>query len=235
MDFVIASMGAVLALAFVVAGTLKLLNPPAFAQTLMSFGLPRLFASPLSVALPIAELTVGGLVCVSAYIGGVSAAALLTIFSAVIVINLVIGNRPECQCFGQLNSKPIGKDTLFRNGILIVAAIAVALRGYPGHSFLWQALAHTFGIKIGVTLAASMVFAIQSWIMLHLIRQHGRIAARVEAIEGRFLISPEVHRTLSAKAPGPQIGSLAPEFDLRGQPEPLFRWQNCENLDALSC
>jgi hypothetical protein len=67
-----------------------------------------------------AELTcAGALVPGSAATwGGAGALALLAIFIFGIAVNMARGRRPDCHCFGQIHSAPVGWTTLVRNGCL---------------------------------------------------------------------------------------------------------------------
>src|SRR6266571_3913788 len=98
----------VLSLVFLVAGFTKLADRTGSRQALLDFGVPARLATPGGLLLPLAELAV--------------AVALLLLFIAGIAFNLARGRRPECHCFGQVSSRPIGWSTLLRNLVLAAAA-----------------------------------------------------------------------------------------------------------------
>jgi hypothetical protein len=116
-----------LAAVFAVAGAAKVTNLKASRKTVADFGLPDVLANPLGSALPFAELTVAVLLLPvrSAWWGGWGASALLAAFIAAIAVNLAKAHMPNCQCFGQIQSKPIGWPTLARNGALALCAALV--------------------------------------------------------------------------------------------------------------
>jgi len=119
----------VLVVVFVAAGWAKLSDPAGTRQAVVDFGVPRPFAPTVAAALPLAELTVAGLLLFadSAVWGAVGAAVLLTLFVTGMVVSLARGRRPDCHCFGQVRSAPVGAGTLVRNAVLIgVAAFVIA-------------------------------------------------------------------------------------------------------------
>src|SRR5437764_601483 len=113
-----------LAVVFVVAGLAKLADLDGSRQALRDFGVPARLASPLGTLLPLAELVVAGALVptASAWWGALGALALLLLFIGGIGYNLAHGRTPDCHCFGQLHSAPVGWPTLLRN--LVLAAVA---------------------------------------------------------------------------------------------------------------
>jgi hypothetical protein len=87
--------------------------------------------TPLGILLPFAELavTVALIVTPIALYGAVGALVLLILFIIGISANLSLGRNPDCNCFGQLHSEPIGASTLIRNVILAVIAGLVVWQG----------------------------------------------------------------------------------------------------------
>src|SRR5437764_1451984 len=106
-----------LAAVFAVAALTKVADRAGTRQAIMNFGLPALLAGPLGLLLPAAELAVAVALVptVSAWWGAIGAFTLLLLFSAGIGVNLARGRRPDCHCFGQLHSEPVGWPTLARN------------------------------------------------------------------------------------------------------------------------
>ena len=47
---------------------------------------------------------------------------LLSLFVIAIAANLLLGRRPDCNCFGQIKSTPIGWTTVVRNAVLACGA-----------------------------------------------------------------------------------------------------------------
>jgi peroxiredoxin len=116
---------------FLFAGTAKLINRAGLRKALRDFGLPSLFGRPLAVLLPFLELSVAAVLLPTrlAWYGAWGALALLLVFLLAICVAMLRGRKPDCQCFGQLHSAPVGWLTLVRNGILAALAGWLVSRG----------------------------------------------------------------------------------------------------------
>lgn len=216
-----------------VAGIAKFADPQRTRKGVLDFGVPTWAAGPLGILLPSAELALAVLLIpVSTVIwGSLGAIALLLVFIAGIGINLILGRKPECNCFGQLHSKPISWQTLARNCILAGGAGFVLWAARQGSSMSvvgWTnglSDAETVGVLLGV--AALAAIAAEGWLTLHLLRQNGRLLLRMDILEARVGISGAA--SMPAIAPtGLPIGSPAPAFEL-----PLLSGRSTVTLDTL--
>jgi thiol-disulfide isomerase/thioredoxin/uncharacterized membrane protein YphA (DoxX/SURF4 family) len=222
MDIVILFARLLLAAVFVVAGVAKLADREGSRRAVADFGVPAALAAPLGILLPLAELAVAAalLPTATSFWGAVGALVLLLLFVAGIGANLARGRRPDCHCFGQLHSSPAGWSTLARNGALAaIAALVVwqGLEGEVGPSVVgWIGALSTAQLLI---LAAGTVvlalLAVQWFFIFGMLRQNGRLLARLNAVEDRLgaagLAPSEngAHRTS-----GLPVGSPAPAFAL---------------------
>src|SRR5215208_3574986 len=190
MDVVLLLARLLLASVFVVAGVAKLVDRAGSRRAAKDFGVPTALAPALGILLSLAELAVAValILASSAWWGAVGALVLLLLFVVGIAANLARGRKPECRCFGQLHSEPAGWKTLVRNGVLAAVAGFVVWRGYGGagpSAVGWLAglsTAQLLGLSVGVVLLGMV--AAQWWFLLALLRQNGRLAMRVEALEG---------------------------------------------------
>jgi hypothetical protein len=157
-----------LTLVFLLAAATKLVNPEAFRKVLPDFGVPRLLVRPFALLLPIFELTLAAALLPSAlsWYGAWGALALLSIFTLAAGIAKWRGRTPDCNCFGQLHSAPIGFFTVFRNGALALCALLVAaeVRTHPRPE-IWTLLAGLHGDErkaaiVGVCAVAFYLFYI---------------------------------------------------------------------------
>jgi methylamine dehydrogenase accessory protein MauD len=232
-DLLLLSARLLLAAVFTVAGVAKLADRKGSRQAVEDFGVPARLSGVVATVLPVVELGVAiALILTSfAWWGALGALALLATFVAAIVVNLARGRHPNCQCFGQLHTAPVGRSTLIRN--LVLAAIA----GFV----VWQgqldvgasATAWLFGLSVleaaGLVLLVLVVvvLVLEGWLGFNLLRQHGRLLLRVEELEKR--LHPEApslgaEQQQAAPVLGLPVGNVAPEFrlpDLEGETRTL--------------
>jgi uncharacterized membrane protein YphA (DoxX/SURF4 family)/thiol-disulfide isomerase/thioredoxin len=202
MDLVLLASRLVLAFVFLLAAVAKLFDLPGTRQALVDFGLPERPARAVAPALPLAELAVAGALVPSATAraGAAAALAMLVLFSAAVAFNLGRGRKPDCHCFGQLHSSPVGAVTLGRNAALAALAALVAWRGSGSPSWLGELRgAEVAGLVAGLVLFGLVV--VEGWFILALTRQQGRLLLRLDAIEGR------------GEQPGLPLGTPAPPFE----------------------
>jgi peroxiredoxin len=221
MDVALLVLRLLLAVVLAVAGIAKLADRRRSASMLRDFGFPAAWAPTLGVFLPLAEVAtaLALLPVTSARYGAAAALGLLIAFCAAIGVNLVRGRTPDCQCFGQIHSGPVGWPTLARNGVFAIAAALVVWYGWgdPGPSAMgWlDALTGADWVwLVGGTVVLALV-ATQSWLLVQLLGQHGRLLMRLDALESRFAASaaPAMDGFPEAEA-GLPIGSPAPKFAL---------------------
>jgi methylamine dehydrogenase accessory protein MauD len=213
MDWIALLGRLLLAIVFLVAAAGKLTDRQGSRTALADFGVPSWMAAPAAVVLPVAELVVAALLLFGATArwGAIAALGLLGLFIAAMAISLARGRRPDCHCFGQLHSAPVGWPTLSRNGALAVLAGLVLWRGgegaHVGSTFAGAGAGATTWIALGVALFALALAAAEAWLLLNLLRQQGRVLGRLEAAEAALGIVPVA---------GIPVGEQAPEFELRG-------------------
>jgi methylamine dehydrogenase accessory protein MauD len=204
---------------FAVAGLAKLADRAGSRQALINFGVPTALAAPGGTLLPLVELVVAALLIPpqTAWWGALGALLLLLAFVVGISYNLARGRTPDCHCFGQLHSAPVGWPTLVRNAVLAALAGVVLWQGptYPGASVVGWLGAVTAGqvvSMVGGLLLLALLLA-EGWLLLNLLRQNGRLLLRIEALEERLGAAPAGN---SATQPviGLPVGTPAPSFEL---------------------
>ncbi len=199
---------------FALAGAAKLRDRPGTRSTLEDFGLPATLAGPGALALPIAELVVATLLLfdATAVAGAVGALILLGAFTGGITASLARGERPDCNCFGQLHSEPVGPRTLARNATLAaLAAVVLAL----GPTDAGAAALHGVGrwdtataLAAGALALSALTLGLVVWMGLHLLRQQGRALLRLDALDGGDERAP------APAAAGLPVGAPAPDFEM---------------------
>lgn len=193
-----------LAAVFIVAGLGKLADLDASRRAVEEFGVHARAAGTVGVALPLVELglAVALIPVATARWAAGAAVVLLIAFSVVVARALVRGDEVECNCFGNIGSAPVGPATMVRNvGLAVVAGFIAVAPGAPGTSIgAWlghrsdaELVAFWLGLAL-VGLAATSI-----WFGRELLRQHGRLILRIEALE-------------AAGRPGLPMGASAPSF-----------------------
>lgn len=155
----------VLAVVFAVAGFTKLVDRDGTRLAVRAFGVPTALAGPVAVILPLAEMaTALALVAPdTAVTGAVAALVLLGWFMVAIAANLARGREPDCHCFGQLHSAPLGWPTLVRNTVLAgLAALVVAAGPGPGLGSWLGGLGWLQWLTVAVALVLAAAFVVEA-------------------------------------------------------------------------
>lgn len=212
-----------LAVVLAVAALTKLADRTGSVDAVENFGLPRALAGPVGFLLPLVELAAAGalLAGATAWWGAVGAVLLLLAFTVAIASNLVRGRRPDCHCFGNLHSAPVGWMTVVRNGLLAATAGFVVWQGRvdagPG---AWVWLTGLTALQLA-SLSGAIVFgggaALGALLLVNLMRQNGRLLVRMDALEARLEgTDQEDLDEVPHAQPGLEMGSPAPDFSLPG-------------------
>lgn len=213
-----------LAVVFGLAGIAKLRDRAGFYRSLGDFGLPASLQGPLSAALPMLEIGVALSLCFAsaAVIGASLALALLLAFIGVIAASLARGRTPNCQCFGQLHSVPVGPKVLVRNSVLAALALLVLLTGArePGPSIVaWLVPLTAFeravivGGGIGLGLLSAAIATV-----VKLTRQNEHLLARLDAasrVDAAAATEPTGASRRDPATQSPGIGTPAPDFSIQ--------------------
>lgn len=202
-----------LAAVFAVAGIAKLRDSRGSRKSLGDFGVPAALTPVFAVLLPLGELA-----CAIALLrghwavkGAVGAIALLTVFSVAITASLARGRAPDCHCFGQLSRSPVSWWTLVRNLALLVLAGFVARRANDISS-AWPTLSGgSFETAVIAAIGVLVVVLALTWLFLfQLLQQNGRLMLRLEAVEKKLSIDPNVEPVQFLP-----VGDPAPAFELK--------------------
>lgn len=200
----------ILALMFMLAAIKAFTDREAYMAMLGDFGVSARFRQALAVTLTGLELLTGValLVPACASAGAMAALCLLCCYTAVLAYTLSTGKRPRCNCFGQLSQKPIGYRTILRNGgFIALSALLVWRDDVP--------MASSVGVAVSTTTAlVGIVMAVQSWMVMHLLTQNGRLFLKIDTIEMQLKAAGFdnwVLDTTPIESKGLPIGTLAPE------------------------
>src|SRR5688572_7500701 len=120
-----------------IAGIGKIFDLKGSEKAVKAFGVPDTLTKPVAILLPIAELVFAFclLFVGLSWVGALGALLLLVIFIAGMFVQMIRGNAPDCHCFGQIHSEPVGAKSLIRNFVIALLPIAliVAGRADQGH------------------------------------------------------------------------------------------------------
>ncbi|MGB9180482.1 MAG: MauE/DoxX family redox-associated membrane protein [Pyrinomonadaceae bacterium] len=225
MDIVLLIFRLLLAAVFGVAAVGKLEDRYGTRQAIINFGVPESLAGSLGWLLPLAELIVAVLLIPveSAWWGAAGALALLLVFIAGIGVNLARGNKPDCHCFGQIHSAPIGWRVVARNVLLAAVAGFIVWQGRGGAGL--NVLGWLRGISKGelavfvVGVAVLGVLSVVALMLGRVLKQQGQMLERLDELEmsldGRELPAAVRREEFAFDAKGLPVGAPAPEFSLK--------------------
>jgi len=220
MELVVLLAKLLIAGAFLLASISKLAARASFRQTLLAFGASTKIAPAVAIILPIAELVLAFALLVPAFAwwAALASAILLGTFTAILLFNVVRGNRVSCNCFGQLSSAPIGWNNVARTFMLSAIATIIVLAGRNrGASFLgaWPTeMSMLELVSLVASAAALSVSLMATWLALQLMAQNGRLLKRLDALEAPGSSLGPHWAPGNYSLPGLAIGTPAPDFAL---------------------
>jgi len=176
----------VLALVFLVAAFATLADAAGSRQALRDFGVPEQLATPFGVVLPASDLAVGValLLSVSAWWGAIGALVLLLVAVAGISYALSRGRSPDCHCFGQLHSAPVGPSTLIRTlGLAALTGLVIGFGRTSAGLDLWSWLGTLEPILRIELIGGLAVLVGILWLVWQVLLQQGRQLLQLEAVE----------------------------------------------------
>ena len=131
MEVLLLILRLVLAGIFGLAGVAKFLDLEGSEKAFKEFGVPAAIAKPSSIALSVFEIAIAAmfLFTTTSWIASVCALFLLVLFICQMIYQMARGKAPDCHCFGQIHSEPVGKISVVRNAIFSVPAAFLLIRG----------------------------------------------------------------------------------------------------------
>jgi thiol-disulfide isomerase/thioredoxin/uncharacterized membrane protein YphA (DoxX/SURF4 family) len=205
-----------LAALFGVAGIAKIFDPEGSKKAFTDFGVPTSLVRPAAFLLPVFELAVAGtlLFVPSSWFGAIGASVLLLIFTAGMLYQMSKGNAPDCHCFGQIHSEPVGVSSIVRNMVMLVPAVILVFQGRArqgldivrsDQDILFTAV----GLSVIVSLLAAVMF------LKSVSEQQKQIMRRIELMELIGRESTDVEREdIGHPREGLPLGALVPDFEL---------------------
>ncbi len=199
---------------FMLAGITKLLDLPGSEKAVKAFGTPDEFAKTFAIALPFAEIVFAlcFLFTGTAWVGAIGALILLLSFIGGMIWQISQGKAPECHCFGQLHSEPVGKKSLIRNIAFALLALLLIGQGKAGQGI---SLADTDAemLRTLLMLLIFVVAVIVLFFIKKLSEQQTEIIKRLDVMDFIARDGSVVER--------PNVGSLDDSLPI-GAPFPDF-------------
>ncbi len=202
---------------FAVAGVGKLIDRKGSEKAARDFGVPEKAVGVFATALPLAEIGIAILLLFTqtSWYAGVGGLVLLLAFTAGMIYQIAKGNAPDCHCFGQIHSEPVGTMSVVRNVAFTSLAAAVVYQGTGGQGLRlattsWEAgiLVLLFIIACGMVGLVSLGLASKS--------EADTLRRRIEILElASGLESPETGREeVGDPNNGLPVGAPFPDFEL---------------------
>ena len=201
---------------FLIAGVGKLLDPVGSARAVRDFGAPESLAGVLGYALPFAEIVFAICLLFPAYswTGTAGASILLLGFVGGMIAQIAQGKAPDCHCFGQIHSEPVGKKSLVRNIVLLLAAGFLLVQGRTGQG---AAITDAGRDPVFFVLAASAVLLLIVAIsyLARILENQTAMDRRVELLEALSAGDiPQERQNAGDPHDGLPIGAVFPDFAL---------------------
>ncbi len=201
---------------FFLAGAGKLMDLAGSEKAVKDFGIPEPLVKPISLGLPIFELLIAYLLLFTSvsWFGAVGAFLILLAFIVGMIYQMSKGNAPDCHCFGQMHSEPVGISSLVRNIVLALLA-GVLVIGRP--AFQGAELGLTDGELVqSVALLTTLMLAFIAVIHVRkIIDNQGNIIRRLDVME---MVAgdgePLERKNAGDPTDGLPIGAPFPDFAL---------------------
>lgn len=199
---------------FAISAITKFLDRPGTEKAVREFGVSESLVKPVTYLLPAAELAIAVSLLIVAWsqAGAAAALVLLLAFVAAMAWQLRQGRAPDCHCFGQLHSEPVGGKTLVRN--IILALLAGILFFGDSEGFSIYLFANNLGLLPGLILLFLLVLAIViAGYLSKLVTQQDDLARRLNLLELAAGQGGAVERNEAGDpSDGLPIGAPLPDF-----------------------
>ena len=201
---------------FGLAGFAKLADLAGSQKAVGDFGVPSSLTGIVSVVLPIIEITIAVVLLFPeiSWFGAVGSAMLLTLFVAGMAYQIAKGNAPDCHCFGQIYSEPVGKASLIRNLIFLIPAIALIYKGRLDQGPALTNIGRD-SVQLLLVLVAVLLLGVAIDFLRRILSKQDEVIRRVDLLE---LISKDGTAVERSEAGSPHdgfpIGGMLPDFAL---------------------
>ncbi|MBV9216475.1 MAG: redoxin domain-containing protein [Acidobacteria bacterium] len=216
MDVILLIIRVILAGVLGLAAIAKLIDQAGSQKAMAEFGVPDRYTRFASLGLSVLEigLSISLLFVTTSWFAAVGTAALLLVFISAMLYQVVKGNAPDCHCFGQMHSEPVGTSSIIRNILLFAASIFLVVKGRAGQGFsLVQSDQDVVTMLIGICVIGLLLAA--TVYLSGIAAKQNEILRRIEVVEAVALDGGAVERN-EAGSPneGLPIGAVVPDLAL---------------------
>lgn len=205
-----------LACVFGLAGFAKLTDLAGSRKAAGDFGVPEPLTGFVAAALPVVEIAIAVSLVFnySSWYGAIGAAVLLTLFVAGMVYQMARGNAPDCHCFGQIHSEPVGLSSVIRNVVFLVPASVIISNGRNDQGMGIVDIDRG-SLQLILVVATVLLLVIAIDYLRRVSAKQEEIVRRLDILELVASSSGQVERE-HAGSPhdGLPIGAIVPEFDI---------------------
>jgi peroxiredoxin/uncharacterized membrane protein YphA (DoxX/SURF4 family) len=201
---------------FLLAGIGKLLDWEGSEKAAKDFGVPGDLAKPVAYALPLVEIGIALLFLFvnTSWIASIGGLLLLLAFIGGMLYQMAKGNAPDCHCFGQIHSEPVGKTSLIRNIGFAILSLLLVSQGRNDQG-LDLATSSNDMLQAVLVLGILVLLAVAVFYLKKIFQQQLQITRRIEVLE---LVSRDGALVERQDAGSPSdnlpIGAPFPEFEL---------------------
>lgn len=183
MEIVLLIIRLVLFGVFAIAGIGKLLDLEGSEKAVKAFGTPDALANPFAILIPIAELIFAFcfLFIGMSWVGAIGGLILLASFIGGMLWQMKLGNAPDCHCFGQIHSEPVGPKSLIRNFIIAGLAAVLFFSGANQGFALGETNAQ-IAQNVAIAVLAVGLIVVGSY-LFRLVSENRHLKRRVELLE----------------------------------------------------
>lgn len=205
---------------FLIAGIGKLLDLKGSEKAVKDFGVPQDLAKAFGTALPVVEIIIAVLLLFisTSWFGAISGTLLLLTFISGMLWQMKLGNAPDCHCFGQIHSEPVGKKSLLRNIIFAFAGMILILSGKDNQGYQLTDSIGDFTYTMQVFFGLLLIgFLIVLFLYLKkIIENQTQILRRLEVLEiiGNNGGNIQERENVGDPTQGLPIGSPLPNFQM---------------------
>lgn len=216
MEIFLLAVRLVLAAIFGVAAFGKLIDREGSEKALKDFGMPAALIPAFAFLLPISELAVAfSLIFVeTAWFAAIAGGVLLAIFTGGMLYQMAKGNAPDCHCFGQIHSEPVGISSILRNLAFLALAVVLIVAGKENQGLnLTNSNQEVMQVVIGLAVIGLLAAAV--YFLKKISDQQNQIMRRIEVLEITAHEGGAIEREeVSHPHEGLPIGGFFPDFAL---------------------